>query len=65
MQGSTNVLACVCFAPRSPRALRTDHVLKVNEGVVDSDDLGTAVDDRVTEDDTADTTETEGSRSSG
>lgn len=35
-----------------------DHVLEVNERVVDGDDVGGVVDDRVTEDDTSDTAET-------
>lgn len=34
-----------------------NHVLEVNEGVVDGNDVGLIVDDRVTEDDTSDTTE--------
>ena len=34
-----------------------DHVLEVNEGVVDGNDVGVVVDNRVTENDTSDTTE--------
>ena len=34
-----------------------DHVLEVNEGVVDGNNVGVVVDDRVTEDDTSDSAE--------